>query len=89
VIIQSVNQNGQAITGYWTVLYNSNGKQLSTGYTTKTFTAITVGTAYSVGLSSYSSCTFNHWQDSGSTSLTRAFTATAGPETFVGVYACT
>ena len=64
------------------------GYVTSTGYTTKTFTAITAGTAYSVELGNYGSCTFSHWQD-GSTSIIRAFTATASPETFTAVYTCT
>ena len=89
VTIQSVNQNGQSITGYWTALRSSTGKSLATGYTTKTFTSITVGTNYEIELDSYGSCTFSHWQDSGSSVDPRTFTATAGPETFIGVFTCT
>jgi hypothetical protein len=81
-----VNQNGQAITGYYIVLRTSAGKSLATGYTTKTFTGLTTGTSYEVELDSYGSCTFEHWQGT-TNSGDLAFTA-SGPQTFVGVFDC-
>ena len=88
MVVQSVNQNGQAITGYWAVLYNSAGTQLTTGFTPVTFSGLTAGTAYGVSVSSYGACTFSHWQDNGSTNAMRAFTA-ASTQTFTGVFNCT
>jgi hypothetical protein len=88
VTIESVNQNGAPITGYWTVLYGPHGGQLATGYTTKTFGGLTSGTQYSVELDSYAGCQFSHWQDTSSGSDVRSFTA-SGAQTFVGVYTCT
>jgi hypothetical protein len=88
VTVQSVNQNGQPITGYWTVLYNGNGRQLATGYTSKTFSGLSSGAAYRIELDSYRNCQFNHWLDTGSTTVARSFTA-VGAQTFVGVYTCT
>jgi hypothetical protein len=88
VTIESVNQNGAPITGYWTVLYNAHGGQLATGYTTKAFSGLTSGTKYSVELDSYAGCQFSHWQDTNSGSDVRSFTA-SGAQTFVGVYTCT
>jgi hypothetical protein len=87
VTIESVNQNGAPINGYWTVLYGPHGGQLATGYTTKTFSGLTSGTQYSVELDSYGSCQFSHWQDTSSGSYERSFTA-SGAQTFVGVYTC-
>jgi hypothetical protein len=88
VTIESVNQNGAPITGYWTVLYGPRGGQLATGYTTKTFGGLTSGTQYSVELDSYAGCQFSHWQGTNSGSDVRSFTA-SGAQTFVGVYTCT
>jgi hypothetical protein len=51
------------------------------------FTGLTTGTAYSVTLESYGSCTFEHWQDTGSATDPRTFTAN-GALTLVGVYNC-
>ena len=66
VTIESVNPNGQTITGYWTVLYGA-WRTSSTPDTTKTFTSLTAGATYSVELDSYSSCQFSHWRDNGAT----------------------
>jgi hypothetical protein len=84
-----VNQNGATITGYYATLSSSTGKRISTGYTTKTFTDVTAGTNYEIALDSYASCTFEHWQDTGSTTNPRTFTQANGPMTLVGVYDCT
>lgn len=89
IAVNSVNQDGQTITGYWTVLYDGSGNQAGTGYTPKTFSGLNVGSVYSVLLDSYASCTFDHWQDTGSANSERSFTATASSQTFTGVYDCT
>ncbi len=88
VTVESVNQDGQTITGYWTVLRTSSGTTVSTGYTTKTFTDVKAGTTYELELDSYTVCTFEYWQGTTNSGLL-TFTATDGPQTFVGVYDCT
>jgi hypothetical protein len=88
VTVESVNQNGAAITGYETTLSSSSGSLISTGYTPESFTDVTAGTSYEIALDSYGSCTFENWQDTGSSVDSRTVTAN-GAQTFVGVYDCT
>ena len=88
--MESVDQNNNPITGYDTILRTNTGSKIASGFTTKTFTTgLTAGTNYQIVLDSYGACTFNHWQDTGSTANPRTFTAVKGPLTFVGVYTCT
>jgi hypothetical protein len=84
-----VNQNGATITGYYATLRTSAGKQITTGYTTVTFTDVTANTNYEIELDGYASCTFNHWQGTGSTTDPLPFTQPNGPLTVVGVFNCT
>jgi len=86
VTVNSVDQNGGAITGYQTVLYNSAGNQINEGFTPITFTT-TSGQTYSVRAESYGSCTFTKWSD-GVTSDPRTFTATSSATTFTAAYDC-
>jgi hypothetical protein len=88
VTVNTENQNGQTITGYYVGLYNSGGTLVNNGYSPVTFSNLSIGTAYSVEPDNYGSCTFNHWQDTGSTTRDRSFTA-ANSQTFVAVYDCT
>jgi hypothetical protein len=85
--VDSVNQNGQAITGYWSVLRSSGGGQVGTGYTPRAYTGLTPGATYTIELDGYGNCQFSHWQDSGSSVDPRTFTA-SGALTLVGVYNC-
>jgi hypothetical protein len=85
--IQTVNQNGATITGYYVGLYNSSGSLINHGFSPVTFSGLTVGSNYYVEPDNYGSCAFNHWQDTGSTTRDRAFTA-ASSQTFVAVYDC-
>ena len=89
VTVQSVDQNDNEITGYHTVLYNEGGKALYSGFTPVTFPSsdLAFGVSYSVGPENYGSCTFNHWQDTGSTIQDRGFNA-YGSQTFTAVYDC-
>jgi len=87
VNINSVDQNGNAITGYYTALYSSSGSLISSGFTPASFSA-TVGTTYQVGADGYGSCTFTKWSD-GVTTDPRTFTATSSPAAFTAVYTCT
>jgi hypothetical protein len=86
VTVDSVNQNGVAITGYYTALYNSGGGVVASGFTPKTFST-TAGQAYSVVADGYGSCTFSKWSD-GVTSNPRSFTATSSAVTFTADYTC-
>jgi hypothetical protein len=87
--VKSVDQNGATITGYYNVLRTGTGARISTGYTTKTYTNVVAGTNYQIELDSFGSCTFQHWQDTGSTTNPRSFAQANGPMTFVGIYNCT
>lgn len=87
VTVQSVDQNNNQITGYSTVLYNIGGSAINSGYTPVTFTDISLGSQYSVSPEDYGSCSFNHWQDTGSTTRDRYFDA-YGTQTFTAVYNC-
>ena len=86
VTITSQNSGGYYITGYYTVLYNSKGSVVGTGFTQKTFTT-TAGQRYSVRVSSYRNCIFSQWSD-GVTNNPRAFTATSGALSFSAIYNC-
>jgi hypothetical protein len=85
ITVNSVDQNGNAIFGYYTALWQ-NGNVKATGFTMKTFSA-TSGQIYSVEADSYGSCSFAHWSD-GIASDPRAFTATSGSLSFTAVYSC-
>jgi cobalamin biosynthesis Mg chelatase CobN len=88
LLVESVDQNGNPIAGYFALLYSGSGQQLSFGYTPKEFTGLVNGDTYGVFLSSFGSCTFSHWKDTGNGADPRTFTAN-GALTLVGVYNCT
>jgi hypothetical protein len=83
--VNSQDQNGNPIFGYYDVLWSS-GSVVATGYTTNTFPT-SAGQSYSLQVDDYGSCTFAHWAD-GSTANPRAFTASSGAQSFTAVYAC-
>ncbi|MDG6998551.1 MAG: spherulation-specific family 4 protein, partial [Nitrososphaerota archaeon] len=68
ITVQSVDQNGAAINGLYTVVQSTSGSVLDTGYTPLTFSA-TSGNQYVVTASSYGNYAFNHWS-TGSTNPT-------------------
>jgi hypothetical protein len=86
VTVKSVDQNGAAITGYYTVLFTSSGSVQSTGYTPTTF-ATASGQTYSVQVDSYGNCIFDQWSD-GVTSNPRPFSATSSAQSFTAVLGC-
>lgn len=88
ITVNTVDQNNNPITGYFVGIYDTNHNLLYSGYSPATFNQLTIGTNYYVEPDSYGSCTFNHWQDTGSTTRDRSFTA-ASTQTFVAVYDCT
>lgn len=83
--VSSVDQYGNALTGYYTVLY-SGDSEANSGFTPATFTTSS-GEAYSVQVDNYGNCTFKDWSD-GTTSNPRSFVATSATTTFTAVYSC-
>jgi hypothetical protein len=71
LIVKSVDLNGKAITGLWTVI-KKDGSTVKTGYTPLSYTA-QAGSTYEVSVSNYQSYVFDHWE-SGSKSSTRQVT---------------
>lgn len=86
VSINSLDQNGKSISGYYTILYGSSLNVLATGFTPMTFST-TSGSTYGIGVSSFGSCVFSKWSD-GITTDPRSFTATTGALSFTAVYNC-
>jgi hypothetical protein len=86
VTINSIDKNGNPISGYYSALFDASGSIIGTGFTAKTFST-TAGQMYGVLADSYGSCTFNQWSD-GVTSNPRSFTATSEPLSFTAVYLC-
>ena len=86
VTVTSEDTNGSAINGYYTVLFDSGGNTISTGFTQVSFTT-TSGNSYSVQVDDYGSCSFAHWSD-GVTSNPRTFVASSSPISFAAVYNC-
>jgi hypothetical protein len=86
VTVNSVNQDGTAITGYRVILYSSSGAVIADGFTPDTFTT-TVGQSYQVGVENYGSCTFSSWSG-GATADPMSFTATSAAQTFTAEYNC-
>jgi len=86
VSIDSVNQNGSAISGYYVVLYSANGSVMATGLTPQTFETA-IGSTYSVQVQDYGSCTFSHWSD-GITGDSMIFIMTSGSLDLTAAYSC-
>ena len=86
ITVSAVDQNGNTLAGYYTTLYQS-GNQVEAGFTPATFQS-TAGLSYSVLVGNYGSCSFNHWQDTGSTTDQRTITAQGSELAFTAVYAC-
>ncbi|HKW04069.1 MAG TPA: hypothetical protein VJN71_02100 [Nitrososphaerales archaeon] len=87
VTVTSADQNGNPISGYYTVLYDSGSNVLGTGFSPRTFTQIKTGQTYSVKADSYGNCVFEKWSN-GATSDPMSFTATSGAQSFIAVYDC-
>jgi hypothetical protein len=87
VTVSAVDQAGNALNGYYTVLSQS-GSQVGTGYTSATFQT-TAGQGYAVKVANYGSCSFSSWQDTGSTNSLRTFTASSSGLKYTAVYNCT
>lgn len=86
VTINSVDQSGNAISGYYTVLHGLSANTVATGFTTATF-ATTAGSAYSLQVDGFGICTFSSWSGGGSSNPT-TFTATAGALSLTAAFNC-
>jgi YVTN family beta-propeller protein len=69
--VNSQDNNGNPITGFYTELYASNGTQIATGYTPYNFT-LNNGQNYTVHVEDYGNYQFDHWTDTESTDANRA-----------------
>jgi hypothetical protein len=84
VTVRSADSSNNAISGYYTILYQ-NGAVVKTGFTPAIFST-TSGQTYSVEVQDYAGYYFNHWSDNGSTNRQRTFTATSTSQTLTAVY---
>ena len=90
VTVDSVDQNGNQIFGYYVVLNPGTSFQV-TAFTTQTFALPYMPTYppvnYTVQADGYGSCTFARWSD-GVTSNPRQFPFLGGVQAFTAVYDC-
>jgi hypothetical protein len=86
VTVQSVDQKQLPIYGYYVIVSDSSGGQISSGYTPFTFSA-TAGSQYVVEVQGYGSCKFNQWS-TGATSSEVGVLAKSGGQTIVAVFDC-
>lgn len=85
--MSTVDLTGNTIVGYYTVLYQG-GTIVDTQFTPASFTA-NIGQTYTVLVDDYGSCSFDHWQDTGSAVRQRDVTPDSiGGVSFVAVYNC-
>jgi hypothetical protein len=87
VTLDSVNQNGETVNGYYTLLGGIDGSiVIAEGPTPDTLT-VAVGQTYSVRDQSSGGCTFSEWSD-GVTTDQRSFTAASGSVSYTAVFSC-
>lgn len=77
--IRSQDSGGNAISGYWTVLRNSAGAVVASGFTPVTFN-LNNGQQYLVSVGNFGSYSFDHWLDNGSTANPRSVTISSGTQ---------
>lgn len=89
ITVQSVNEDETLIHGYYTELESSSGTNITSGFTTHTFSDayLVNGTSYYLKADSYGSCTFATWSD-GVTTDPRPVTA-SDQMVFTAIYDCT
>ena len=80
--VNSVDSNGNAITGYWTVV-SQGSSTVQTGFTPLS-TTLTSGT-YSVSVSDYGSFAFSHWSD-GTITRVHSVTISSSAVSLTAVY---
>lgn len=84
--VDSVNQNGSAISGYFVVLYGANGSEMSTGTTPAAFSVSPNGT-YSFQVQHHGACTFSRWSN-GVPDDTISFKVTTYALHLTAIYDC-
>jgi glucose/arabinose dehydrogenase len=82
--VGSQDSNGNALAGYWTVLRNSAGAVLETGFSPITFT-LNSGQEYSVAVGDYGDQVFDHWLNDDSTAR-RKTVSISGDTQLTAVY---
>ena len=96
VTVDSVDQNGGQIDGYYTTFYRCYVESLypaSNGSTPETFDTVCTdycsGIYYGISVADYGSCSFSHWQDDVANSdRMRTLVGTGAIYTFTAVYDC-
>lgn len=86
ITVSSVDRNGTAIFGYYTILSDSGGRAIATKYTTATFPT-TAGQHYTLQVEGYGACIFSHWSN-GVTSSELDVVAGSGDQTLNAIYNC-
>lgn len=86
IIVNSTDQNGSAIFGYYTIISNAQGKVLGTGYTKVSFPT-NAGEGYTIQMEGYGKCVFSHWSN-GVTSSEQIVVAKSGDESLTAVFTC-
>ena len=91
VTVDSSDQDGNSIFGYYTVLFGSTGDVADAGFTTSTFQT-TAGQTYEIQADGYGGCTFSEWFIPSGGGINPAnpmeFTATGGSMDFTALYNC-
>jgi hypothetical protein len=83
--VSTQDQNGQTITGYYTVLFQ-NGSIFATSFSPSTFTLVR-GQSYAVQVDDFGPCHFDHWLDTGSTTSKRSISISSDTQ-LTAVYSC-
>ena len=86
ITVNSIDQNGTTIFGYYSILSDSGGNKLATGYTQVTFPT-TACKQYAVQMEGYGKCAFSHWS-TAATSSELVVTAKRGGKALDAVYHC-
>jgi hypothetical protein len=82
-VVISIKTNNRSVTGLWTTLAQ-NGQTINSGGTHIAFD-VNNGQQYTVTATDYGTNFFDHWQDTGSTARSRAFSISQDTP-FVAVY---
>jgi hypothetical protein len=86
VTVNSVDQHGATIFGYYVLFSDSSGHLLQTGFTPHTFSAM-AGQKYTVQVENYQGCTFSNWTN-GVKTPELTLQASSGGNAFTAVFNC-
>jgi len=84
--VNTINQNGNTITGYYVALLQ-NGQQIGSAFSPATF-QLQSGTTYTIIPENYGSYSFACWQDTHSTTAARSVSLTQ-TTSLVAIYTST